>query len=117
VSKLLIHASAGAEDRERASLPWIFGTKALLAGQEVAIMLTLDAVRLVTEGGAEGVVHPPHPPVADLLREFVDGGGQVWACESCTKPRGITEVVEGAEIRGALTVVEFLASGASSISF
>ena len=117
MSKLLIHASHGAEDRERASLPWIFGTKALLAGQEVAIMLTIDAVRLATEGGADGVQHPPHPPVADLIREFLDGGGQVWACESCTKPRGITEVVDGAEIRGALTVVEYLASGAQSLSF
>ena len=117
MSKLLIHASHGAEDPERASLPWIFGNKALLAGQEVAMMLTIEAVRLVTEGGADGVQQPPHPPLSDLITEFVEGGGQVWACESCTKPRGITEVVGGAEIRGAVTVVEYLASGAQSLSF
>ena len=117
MSKLLIHASHGGEDPERASLPWIFGNKALLAGQEVAVMLTIDAVRLVTEGGADGVQHPPHPPVSELIREFVEGGGSIWACESCTKPRGITEVIQGADIRGAVTVVEYLASGASSITF
>ena len=61
--------------------------------------------------------HPPHPPLTELIEEFVGGGGQVWACESCTKPRGITEVVDGADIRGALTVVEYLASGAQSLSF
>jgi len=117
VSRILIHASHGAEDPERATLPWIFGTKALLAGQEVAMMLTIEAVRLVTPGGADGVQHPPHPPLPDLIGEFIRGGGQVWACESCTKPRGITEVVDGADIRGALTVVEYLASGAQSLSF
>jgi predicted peroxiredoxin len=115
--KLLIHASSGGEDAERASLPWIFGNKALLAGQEVSIMLTMEAVRLVTEGGADGIQHAGHPPLPDLIREFVGGGGTVWACETCTKPRGITDVVDGAEIRGAVTVVEYLASGAASLTF
>jgi predicted peroxiredoxin len=117
MSRLLIHASHGAEDPERASLPWIFGNKAVLAGQEVAMMLTMDAVRLVTEGGADGIRHAQHPPLAELIREFIDGGGTVWACESCTKPRGITEVIDGVEIRGAVTVVEYLAAGAQSLSF
>ena len=117
MSKLLIHASHGREDPERASLPWIFGNKALVAGQDVAMMLTMEAVRLVTDRGADGVQHPPHAPLGELIREFVGGGGVVWACESCTKPRGITAVIDGVEIRGAVTVVEYLASGAQSLSF
>ena len=117
MAKLLIHASSGAEDPERATLPWIFGTKAIVAGQEVSVMLTMEAVRLVTEGGADGIQHAGQPPLPDLIRDFIDGGGTVWACESCTKPRGITEVIAGADIRGAVTVVEYLASGAASITF
>jgi len=117
MARLLIHASSGVEDPERASLPWIFGNKALVAGQQVSIMLTMEAVRLVTEGGADGIQHEGHPPLPQLIREFLEGGGTIWACETCTKPRGISEVIEGAEIRGAVTVVEYLASGAASLTF
>ena len=117
MARILIHASHGPEDPERASLPWIFGNNALVAGQEAAMMLSIEAVRIVTDGGADGIQHGDAPPLSELIRNFIDGGGKVWACQSCTKPRGITEVIEGVEIRGAVTVIEYLASGAQSISF
>jgi hypothetical protein len=46
-------------------------------------------------------------------------GGQIWACGTCAKPRGITEddLIEGARIVTASYVVQYLASGAASISF
>ena len=82
MAKLLIHASSGAEDPERATLPWIFGTKAIVAGQEVSVMLTMEAVRLVTEGGADGIQHAGQPPLPDLIRDFIDGGGTVIGQEN-----------------------------------
>ena len=72
MSRILIHASHGAEDPERATLPWIFGTKALLAGQEVAMMLTIEAVRLVTPGeafDAPGFIRISYATSMDNLRE------------------------------------------------
>jgi predicted peroxiredoxin len=117
MASILIHCQHGAEDHERAALPWIFGNTALVAGQEAAIMLTIEGVRLVTEGGADGIEHPPGSPLKQLIAEFIEGGGKVWACQACTKPRGIAEVIEGAEIVGAATVVEYLAKGAQSLTF
>jgi predicted peroxiredoxin len=117
MAKILIHCQHGAEDAERATLPFVFGNTALIAGQEAAIMLTIEAVRLVTPGGADGVEHPAAAPLRELIPEFIAGGGKVWACQACTKPRGITEVIEGAEIVGAATVVEYLANGAQSLTF
>ncbi len=117
MAKVLIHCQHGAEDEERATLPFIFGNTALLAGQEAAIMLTIEGVRLATPGGADGIEHPAAPPLATLIKDFIEGGGKLWACQACTKPRGITEVVEGAEIVGAATVVEYLAQGAQSLTF
>jgi predicted peroxiredoxin len=117
MAKILIHCQHGAEDAERATLPFVFGNTALVAGQEAAIMLTIEAVRLVTEGGAEGIEHPAAPPLKQLIAEFVEGGGKLWACQACTKPRGIDQVIPGAEIVGAATVVEYLAGGAQSLSF
>jgi predicted peroxiredoxin len=42
----------------------------------------------------------------------------VWACQSCTKPRGIADedLVEGARIAAAMQVVEYLSEGASSLT-
>ena len=55
MSKLLIHSSHGKEDPERATLPFIVGKNAVLAGQETVILLTIEGVWLATSGGAEGI--------------------------------------------------------------
>jgi predicted peroxiredoxin len=119
MSKLLIHSSHGKEDPERATLPFIVANNAAVAGQEVKVMLTIEAVRLATEGGAEGIHHEGLPPLAEILKEYVANGGEVWACQSCTKPRGITDehLVEGARVTAAMQTVEFLSQGAASLTF
>jgi uncharacterized protein len=119
MGKLLIHSSRGAEDPERATLPFIIGKNAAIAGEETVVMLTVDGVWLATEGGAEGVQKEGLPSLSDVMRDFIEGGGQVWACQSCTQPRGITEdgLIEGARIAAAMQAVEFLSQGAASLTF
>jgi predicted peroxiredoxin len=53
------------------------------------------------------------------MQSFVKNGGQIWVCGACAKPRGITDkdLVEGAKIVTAASAVEYLASGAASLSF
>jgi uncharacterized protein len=118
VGKLLIHSSHGAEDPERATLPFVIANNAAIAGQDVVVMLTIEGVRVATKGGADAVHHEGLPPLPEILGEYVSNGGQVWACQSCTKPRGITDedLVEGARIAAAMQVVEYLSEGASSLS-
>jgi predicted peroxiredoxin len=119
VGKLLIHSSHGREDPERATLPFIVGKNAVIAGQEAVVMLTVEGVHLATKGGADGVQKEGLPPLAEAMKEFVEGGGRVWACQSCTKPRGIgqEDLAEGATIAAAMQAVEFLAGGAASLTF
>ncbi|HZA60636.1 MAG TPA: DsrE family protein [Actinomycetota bacterium] len=116
---MLVHASHGKEDPEKATLPFIFAKNGALAGQDVTVILTSDAVWLATHGGAEGVQGEGLPPTADALRELLEAGATVWACQTCTKPRGITEedLVEGARIGTSMQVVEVLAQGAAGMSF
>jgi predicted peroxiredoxin len=66
-----------------------------------------------------GIAYPGLPVLADLYREFVENGGEVWLCGACTKPRGIGEesVAQGARIVGAAKVVEEIVAGARSVSF
>jgi uncharacterized protein len=118
MGRLLIHSSHGAEDPERATLPFVIANNAAIAGQEVVVMLTIDGVRVATKGGADAVRHEGLPPLAEILDDYVSNGGQVWACQSCTKPRGITEadLVPGARIAAAMQLVEYLSQGAASLT-
>jgi hypothetical protein len=52
-------------------------------------------------------------------RQFLDDGGQLWACGTCPKPRGIgdADLIPGAKIVTADNPVEYIASGASTLSF
>jgi uncharacterized protein len=68
---------------------------------------------------AANIALPGLPALADLYREFVANGGQVWLCGACTKPRGIGEhsIDEGAWIVGAAKVVEAIVAGARTVAF
>lgn len=117
--KLIFNCTWGAEEPERATLPFIAANIAATAGQDAVVLCTIEAVRLGVEGGTAGVQAPGIPALADVYEEFVANGGEVWLCGVCTKPRGITEdaVSKGAQIVGAAKVVEEIASGAKSVSF
>ena len=119
MSTLVIHASRGAEDPERATLPFVLGNNAAVAGQDPVILLTIEAVHLATKGGADGVHQEGLPPLPEIMGEYVANGGAIWACQSCTKPRGIGEddLIEGARVGTSMEVVELLAGGAASFSF
>src|SRR5262245_66063523 len=111
MGKILVNAMHGKDDPERATLAFIVGNVAASADQEAVVLLTIDGVWLATKGYAEGVCKEGFPSLRDVLAGFVANGGQVWACGTCTKPRGITaaDLIEGAKIVTAANVVEYLA--------
>jgi uncharacterized protein len=119
VGKILVNATCGKEDPERATLPFIVGNVAATADQEAVVLLTIDGVWLATKGYADDVCKEGFPALRDVLGAFVANGGQIWACGTCTKPRGITasDLIEGARIVTAANVVEYVAGGAATLSF
>lgn len=116
---LMIHATHAKEDAERATLPFIVANVAASADQKVVVVLTIDGVWLATRGYADGIHKEGFPALADVMRSFVDNGGEVWACGTCAKPRGIGEgdLIPGAKMVTAAKVVECLAGGANGLSF
>jgi predicted peroxiredoxin len=115
----MVHCTRGREDAERATLAFIVGNVAASADQDVVVLLTIDGVWQATKGYADDIAHEGFPPLRDVMQSFLANGGQLWACGACTKPRGITEedLIPGARIVTAANAVEYLASGAASISF
>jgi predicted peroxiredoxin len=119
MAKLMINCTHGKEDPERATLAFVVANIAASADQEVVALLTIEGVRIATKGYADGISKEGFQPLKEVLQSFMANGGKVWACGSCTKPRGIgaSDLIAGAQIVTAANVVEYLAAGASSISF
>jgi uncharacterized protein len=119
MSSLLVHCTHGKEDPERATLAFIVGNVAASADQDVVLLLTIDGVWLATQGYAADIRKEGFPPLQEVMQSFLANGGQIWACGTCTKPRGITEeqLIAGAKIVTAANVVERLVGGSASLDF
>jgi len=117
---VIVSLSHGKEDVERGSLSFTVANAALSAGQDVSVMLTVEGVWLATQGYTDDLqTAPPYPPLGELVKKFVDDGGNLWVCGVCVKPRGIAEehLIPGAKIVGAATLIEGMVTGGSTISF
>ena len=119
MAKIMVNCTHGKEDPERAILPFVVGNVSASADQETIVLLTIDGVWNATRGYAEKVQQEGFQPLTDVMKSFLDNGGQIWACGACTNPRGITQddLIEGAKIVTAAKVVEYMASGASTLRF
>ena len=119
MAKLLINCTHGREDVERATLSFVVGNVAASADQEVVVLLTIDGVWNATKGYSDDIHKEGFQPLREIMQSFIANGGQIWACGACAKPRGITDndMIPGARIVSAANAVEYLASGAASLSF
>ena len=116
---VMINNTRGKDDVERASLSFLVGNVALNSGQEATLLLTIEGVWVATKGYTDGLQANGFDPLGELVQKSAAGGGHIWVCGACAKPRGITQeqLVEGAQIIGAATAVEALVSGAQTLSF
>jgi len=119
MATILVHATHGPEDPERATMSFVVGNVAATADQAAIVLLTIEGAWLAVQGRADGVAHDGLPALRDVMAQFIANGGRIWACGACTKPRGITQddLVDGATIVTAAEVVELLAAGAASLTF
>jgi predicted peroxiredoxin len=104
---LLVKATAGVDDAERANQALTVSATAVAAGTDVSLWLTGEAVWFGVAGRVPdlGLEHAT-PSVA--LVEAVLAGGRVTVCTQCAARRGITEpdVHPGVRIAGAAAFVE-----------
>ena len=116
---VMVNNTRGKDDVERAALSFVVGNTALNSGQTATVLLTIEGVWVATRGYADGLEAKGFAPLNELVRQFIENGGQLWACGACCKPRGITQenLIEGAQIVGAATAVEAMVNGAQTLSF
>jgi len=97
--KLVIFATHGPDEPERAILPFVMGNGALAMDVEAVVILQASAVVLAKKGCYEHVFAAGLPPLKKLVDDFIELGGKLLVCTPCIKERQITTdmLVESAE--------------------
>lgn len=109
----IVNSSYGADDPERATVPFILACSAANTA-ETKVFLTGPALGLVVSGRDENVAAPGYNPVREYIDEFLGKGGQITICRVCANVQGVTEddLAEGVVIGGAPDMMAFLEAGA-----
>lgn len=106
-------------DHEMSSAGLTIALGGMTAGLKVSIFLTSGGVDIVRRGAADTTQVKPLEPMADMLRDFLKRGGNLWACTPCVKSRGYAQenLIEGVVITGASAMHEQIKRGAATLSF
>lgn len=99
--KITIIATHGAEDPERATLPFVVANAAQAMDTKAVVILQGYAVTLAMQGTAEHVFAAGLPPFKELVDSYLKQGGELLVCSPCIKSR---QVVPEALIPGAKTI-------------
>ena len=113
--KVVIMATHGPEDKERATLPFVMATAAQVMECEAVVVLQGSGVLLAQKGVYEHVFAGGLPPLKDLLATFMAEGGKLLVCTPCIQERqlDLSMLIEGAElIAGARVIQEVTTSSA-----
>jgi len=119
IEKIVIVATHGCEDPERACLPFVLGNAALAMDTPAVVVLQGTAVTLAKKGCYEHVFAAGLPPLKELVDSFMELGGVLLVCSPCIQERHIAPdmLVENAQPIKAARVVMELLSASATISY
>lgn len=94
-------------DADRVATPLVLANNALAAGGDVLVWVTMEGVKLAKTDAASALLPRSFPPVADLLKTFIENGGRIGVCPPCAKTHGVTQenMVGSAEFMGGAAVL------------
>jgi predicted peroxiredoxin len=118
-SRALVIVITHGIDHELSSVGFTIACGGITAGLRVFVFLTSGGVDLVRKRGNELTQVAPLDPLRDLMRDFMQRGGKVWACPPCVKSRGYVpeDLIAGVEIAGASAMHALILDGAATLSF
>ncbi|MBW2162184.1 MAG: DsrE family protein [Deltaproteobacteria bacterium] len=116
--KLVVLITQGLES-ELSSVAFTIANGGITSGLDVSIFLTSSAVDLARKRAVDATQVHPLEPLSDLVQDFVERGGNLWACTPCIKGRGYEQddLIEGTVITGASVMHELIQGGAATLSF
>lgn len=117
--KKLVITIANGGNNELSTVGMTVANAAMSKGMDVAVFLTANGVELSIDGATDLTHVAPFKRLEELIDAFLDAGGTMWACTPCFKHRGLKEeeTHEKAIVTGAGPMLEWVASGASTLTF
>ena len=118
-NKVVIIATHGPEDRERATIPFMMANAALVMDMEAVVILQGNGVLLAQKGVYDHVFAPGLPPLHDLIKSFFDQGGKLLVCTPCVGDRKLDEsmLVEGHELIAGARVIKEVTTSSGVLSY
>jgi predicted peroxiredoxin len=106
--KIVVFATHGTEDPERASLPFVCANAALAMDVQATVILQGTGVLLAKKGCYEHIFCAGFDPLKKLVDTFFEFGGKMFVCIPCIQERQITPemLIEKAEPVKAGRVVQ-----------
>ena len=117
--KLVVIVTAGPDNQELATIPFVMATAAQSMDVNVTIILQTAGVLLVKKGVSENVNASGFMPLKQLLDTFLELNGKLLVCTPCVKSRGINEneLIPGAQLIAAGTVISESLSANAVLSY
>lgn len=118
-NKFVVSLTHATEDPDRATVAFVVANAALGSDQNTVVFLSTEGVRLAVEGAADEIHEEGFASLKELMTNFAEAGGTIYACAPCFKKRGLDEnaTVAGVKVVGGAKLVEFMAGGAPSLSY
>lgn len=119
MKRKLVVVLTHAANTDRSTIAFTVANASLSAGMEVMVFLASDGVDLVREHAADMASVKPFLALDELISKFAGEGGVIAACGSCCVFRGLNNGDGRKEIQvaGVSMLTDWLAAGASTISF
>jgi len=117
--KFVVSLTCAKDDTDKATVAFVVANAAVASDKKALVFLSTEGTRLSQKGYAEGIHEEGFAPLKDLMKNFVDAGGEIYVCSPCFKKRKLDEnnLVPGAVIVGGAKLVEFMGEGAPSVSY
>ncbi|MBX5468092.1 MAG: DsrE family protein [Firmicutes bacterium] len=116
--RFLVLLTRGPEDPDRVTVAWVMANAGLALGKQTVVVLTNEGVRIGDPAVVARIAEPGFEPLERLVAQFLEGGGEVWACTPCVEKRGLSgHLRPEVKLVGAVSAVAFAAEGGLAFSF
>jgi len=117
--KVVIIATHGPEDKERATLPFVMANAALAMDTHAVVILQGTGVLLAQKGVYDHIFAGGLPALEGLVRSFLDGGGELLVCTPCVEERKLTKdmLLEEAQLVAGARVIQEVSTAAAVLNY
>jgi uncharacterized protein len=117
--KFVISLTSAKNDTDKATVAFVVANAAVASDKKTMVFLSIEGTRLSQKGYADDIHEEGFAALKDLMKNFVEAGGEIYVCSPCFKKRKLDEnnLVAGAVIVGGAKLVEFMGEACPSVSY